>query len=860
MAPLRILVVSSFYPSERSAGNESGCRDLVEALRARGHRIRVLAGPSSIRVEQPEEDVWRGLQTVTERTFDWRAVFFKEWTNQNAFRSAEAEFSPDVVLFFDLSQVSVSLVWLAEKMGLPFIFYLTDTWFILWERDQWRQLWPHRQRGFRVLRGLSRRFDLLPPEKNLPFGKAVFVNSHLNSLALELGLTNEEGVVIPWGVDLRSFYPPQARRSSPTRLLYVGQLMPHKGLDVAIKALGVLKRQSRREDLSLTIQEIKKEKPGPDFRPYFYALARGCGVENIVKFEAPRPRQAMPELYRTHDVMIFPPASDDSLSLHLLEAMACGMATVATLTTGNADVLKSEKNALLFPAENPARCADQVRMLLDNPALFEALSSEARRTVEQGFRLEKTVLALEEELTKIRKPIRDAAHREPMALLAASNRAAGRLRRWLFWGAILVTVRALLKPGFYGRLVTKIVDKGSSLTALLLFPFFLGIFFRLAGRRNPHRQPGKKWANRIKSVLVVQLADMGDVLLSGPFLRELRSAVPRARITLVVQPSMANPVEKCPYVDEIVFFPWRAARNWRNAFSGSLLWWFQSAWITARKLWKQRVDIAFSLRWNNDPCQAASLILMYTSGASIRVGYQDFPHHLSGYKLTDVNRLITQGPVRGFPEHEVERQLDLLSSVGIKVDKSAARMELWTDLEDEKFARYELDRSGFPREGLLIAFAPGAAWEFRRWPAERFIELGRWLQEKHEAYLLIFAARNEARLASQIEKALDAGRTLNLAGKTTIRQMGSLLRHCRIFVGNDSGPMHVAVAAGIPVVGLFGPGEYERFRPWGPEHEVLRLTFPCSPCSQSCFFESARCIRGLSLSRVKEVIARKLSL
>jgi heptosyltransferase-2 len=249
---------------------------------------------------------------------------------------------------------------------------------------------------------------------------------------------------------------------------------------------------------------------------------------------------------------------------------------------------------------------------------------------------------------------------------------------------------------------------------------------------------------------------------------------------------------------------------------------------------------------------------MYASGACERVGYHDYPHNQTGYKLTDVNRLITRGPVRGFPEHEIERQLDILRFLGADPGQFDLKLEVWTTAEDERFARDLFDRHGLSAAGLLVAFAPGAAWPFRRWPVERFVELGRWLQAEYGAYILIFAAGNERELVSRVERGLRRGQTLGLAGKTAIRQMGSVLRRCRLFVGNDSGPLHVAVAAGVPVVGLFGPGEYERFRPWGPDQDVVRLAFPCSPCSQNCLFDEARCIKGISVREVKAAIARKL--
>jgi len=187
-------------------------------------------------------------------------------------------------------------------------------------------------------------------------------------------------------------------------------------------------------------------------------------------------------------------------------------------------------------------------------------------------------------------------------------------------------------------------------------------------------------------------------------------------------------------------------------------------------------------------------------------------------------------------------------------------LEVWTTAEDDQKARELLDGHGVASGDLTIALAPGARWEFRRWPAERFVALGRWLQEVYGAKILILAGKSEEALAAEIERGLLPGRTVNLAGLTTIREMASVLKSCCYFVGNDSGPMHVAVAAGATAVGLFGPGEYARFRPWGPAHAVVQLGLTCNPCSENCLFSEARCIRGISVEQVKDVLKTMLAL
>jgi ADP-heptose:LPS heptosyltransferase len=267
--------------------------------------------------------------------------------------------------------------------------------------------------------------------------------------------------------------------------------------------------------------------------------------------------------------------------------------------------------------------------------------------------------------------------------------------------------------------------------------------------------------------------------------------------------------------------------------------------------------MAVSIRWNEDPCQAASLILMYVSGAAHRIAYRaSSPKHMR-YGWKDLDRLISEGPVRGIPKHEVEQQLDILRFLGAA--PSDTQLEAWTSPEDEEFAQSLMNKYDIGQSDRVIAFAPGAAWPFRRWPAQRFIELGQWLQDTYKVFILILAAKNEEDLALRIEKGLKEDKTVNLAGKTTLREMAAVLKRCRLFIGNDSGPLHIATAAGIPVAGFYGPGEYHRFKPWGKNHEAFRLGLSCSPCSQNCLFQEPRCIEGITLDGVKKILAQKMS-
>jgi lipopolysaccharide heptosyltransferase II len=863
---MRILVVNGFYPPYSITGYDFGCRDIVEALKKRGQQIRVLTSTACFDIEETERDVCRWLKPHFRDRLDWRGAILRELINQTAFKRLCGEFNPEAVLFFNLTYVSASLGLLAGEMAIPSAYYLANFWFLTYEKDHWFRIWPKTPKGSQAVRHFSRRYRLIPPSRPLHFGKALFANAYLKGLAEEMNVPMDGAAVVPWGIDVERFSPGPRPVSDRCRLLYVGQVRPEKRLDTIIQALGILKRERGFGQLSLTIVGCDPWEASPQapYQKAFRSLVEQNDVQKEVRFAGWRPHDLLPSLYREHDIFLFPGTQEGITSLALLEAMASGLAVVSTLTPGNAEILEDGKNALVFAKGDAEDCAHQIARLFCDSALGESLRTQARATADERFPLEKTAEAIEDALKKAvlsvprpqRPPSagRDFRLEDPNPELSL-GRLAERSRRSLRLGALAVTARTLSRPGFFYRKGRKLVTKAVSTGLVVTVPVFVEAFFRLAGRRLK-KTPGA--GSQPKNILVIQPADLGDVLLSSPFLRELRRYRPDAWIGFAVQPSMVSLVAGCPYVDEVIPYRWRSFQDWGTAFSGHPRWWLQAAWLSARRLWKRRIDMAVSLRWNNDAPQAATLTLMLASGALDRVAYRDTPRDRIPCRVTDINRLITRGPVRTFLKHEVELQLEILSSLGGA--PADTHTEIWTSRADEDFARDLLSRTGFPDSERLIAIAPGAAWPFRRWPEARFIKLGRWLQEDQGANIIILAGPNETALAGRIARGLIEGRTLNLAGRTTIMQMAAVLRRCRLFIGNDSGPVHVAAGVGIPVVGFFGPGEYERFRPWGFGHEAIRLGLPCSPCSQDCAFNDPRCIRGISLDRAKKVIAGKLKL
>jgi heptosyltransferase-2 len=216
-------------------------------------------------------------------------------------------------------------------------------------------------------------------------------------------------------------------------------------------------------------------------------------------------------------------------------------------------------------------------------------------------------------------------------------------------------------------------------------------------------------------VLVVRLDELGDLVLTVPFLRELRRNLPDASITLLVKPAAYNLMELCPYVDQLLTFDWTTdgrypviTRHWRA---------LQAA---RRALWSRPLDLAVVPRWDTDTYHAG--FVAYFSGACWRLGYSENVNTDKKRLNANFDRLFTHVLNGMALKHEVARNLDIIRSLGGTVQDD--RLELWFSPEDIAFGEAHLAAHGLRSDDMLIAFGPGKRDRKRRWPLSRFIELG----------------------------------------------------------------------------------------------------------------------------------------
>jgi heptosyltransferase-2 len=208
-------------------------------------------------------------------------------------------------------------------------------------------------------------------------------------------------------------------------------------------------------------------------------------------------------------------------------------------------------------------------------------------------------------------------------------------------------------------------------------------------------------------------------------------------------------------------------------------------------------------------------IMAFLAGVPGRAGYRSDGR---GFLLTHPVPLQVEDKFL----HHTDYYLEMLRKLGVVGEQKQLRLNC-TDIEN-KWAEEMLGKERW------VAVNPGAAYgDAKRWFPERFALVGDRLQEEFGVRLVLTGGPNEVRIGSDIESFM-ANKPLNMIGKTTVRQLMALLSRCALVVTNDSGPMHIAAAFGVPIVAVFGPTDHTTTSPLAEDASIVRKEFPCSPC------------------------------
>jgi lipopolysaccharide heptosyltransferase II len=320
--------------------------------------------------------------------------------------------------------------------------------------------------------------------------------------------------------------------------------------------------------------------------------------------------------------------------------------------------------------------------------------------------------------------------------------------------------------------------------------------------------------DEVRRILIRANNWIGDVVMISPAVRAIRAHFRDARIAILAKRWVLDAVRGHPYYDDLVEFDDEGRH--RGARGRLRL---------AAELRRERFDLAVLFQ---KAFEAA--FLACAAGARRRYGYATDGRSAL---LTDALPLPPPGT------HHVDVFLGLARALGCPVADPHPVFHLGP--EAERAADGLLERAGFGSHAPLVAIHAGASKAPRAWHPGRFALLGRGLVERAEARLILLGGPGDGAILAEIAGATPRERTLVPDPRTPLRTSAALLARCHLFVGNDSGPMHLAAALGVPAVAIFGPGDPDRTAPRSARAPVTVLSrrYPCSPCRQDFFRECA---------------------
>ncbi|MHB8150159.1 MAG: glycosyltransferase family 9 protein [Desulfobulbia bacterium] len=335
-----------------------------------------------------------------------------------------------------------------------------------------------------------------------------------------------------------------------------------------------------------------------------------------------------------------------------------------------------------------------------------------------------------------------------------------------------------------------------------------------------------------RSILLVQLGDIGDVVLSTPCIRALRENYPQARIVVAVWDKAAELLEDCPWLDQVIAVTKRS-RSLREELR------FQRDFF--RNLRSLHCELAIDLRTGT-----RGAIMAFLSGASQRLGFY------AGDGRLWRNRLFTSLLQREYtPDlHVVDYLLGLLAAFGITTGQRTPALAVAGGKQEK--IRLLFEREGICQDKKLVAVQPFSLWQYKEWGKEKYIALIQGLVKEHGAAVLVTGSVAEKDRAEEIVLGCGAG-CYNFAGKTSIAMYAALLQQCRLFIGVDSAGLHIAAAVGTPTVGIFGPSSPVSWAPRGKQHLIVQKNLPCVPCrNKGCHdSEKSACLEELTLEEVR---------
>lgn len=338
-----------------------------------------------------------------------------------------------------------------------------------------------------------------------------------------------------------------------------------------------------------------------------------------------------------------------------------------------------------------------------------------------------------------------------------------------------------------------------------------------------------------KRILVVRYRFIGDTILTVPFLRNLRQACPDAVIDVLVGPQSGSVLENCPYINELIEFDTTRFHKYDSGAGKK-----KNFWHYALMLRKRKYDCVFVLKRS-----LSSGFLALFTGAPLRIGY-----------ATEGRNFLLTHPVKWRRDvHEVESLFDILQAAGVEIGNK----QLESFPSEDEVSRVKEKLQELNDSGIKILIHAAAAHPDKMYPAHNWIAVLKALKEKFDATFYFSGAERDVELNEEL--IAGAGlRSVNAAGRLSLRESMALYSLMQLAVCVDSGPAHLCAAAGVPTVAIFGPTDPNRWRPYGPRHQaVFDRSIECRACNDGKSLTKHDCLVQLQPEKIVEAAVSRFA-
>lgn len=354
-------------------------------------------------------------------------------------------------------------------------------------------------------------------------------------------------------------------------------------------------------------------------------------------------------------------------------------------------------------------------------------------------------------------------------------------------------------------------------------------------KKGPELQAGED-----ARVLVIRTDGLGDLLLALPALRYFRESFGACRITLLTRRESVEIAQLCPDVDEII--PWDKEEYARSLF-------YRLRFV--RALRSRVYTVAIHSTYSREPLTDE---LVCCCLAVQKIGFDGNLNNISAKQkkqndpcYTRLIKPLASGPL------EIDRNRDFAEQVtGKRIAPADFQPRIMLTESDRLAARKLLRQTGLkPEHDPIIALFPGASWDAKLWPYDFYAQLADNILDHYPARIVICGAAADVQGVEKVQAKMH-GQALNLAGKTTLRELAAVFEECALFIGNDTGPLHIAVSVGTPTLGIIGGGHFGRFYPYGDlsRHRMVNKQMDCYYCDWKCIHDTVRCIQEITVEDV----------